>query len=179
MKISDNWPIPGMSKSGLSPELFNKQKVELIRTQLISLNETVAVAESVTAGLLQLALASAEEASRFFQGGITAYNVGQKTLQLDVEPIHALAVNCVSESIAIQMALNVCRRFRSHWGIGVTGYAAPVPESDNEVFAWFAIAHQGKVVHVARTEGMAGSVLNNQSVFVNSILKDFETVVSR
>jgi nicotinamide-nucleotide amidase len=160
----------------VSQELFNKQKVEAIRAELVSLKETVAVAESATAGLLQLALASAEEASQFFQGGITAYNVGQKTLQLNVEPIHALATNCVSETVTTQMALNVCARFRSHWGIGVTGFAAPVPESNQQVFGWYAIAHQGKIVRVARVDGKDGGVLANQSAFVNVILDNFATV---
>jgi nicotinamide mononucleotide (NMN) deamidase PncC len=43
------------------------------------------------------------------------------------------------------MALQVCGQFSSHWGIGITGYATPVPESGNKLFAYFAIACNGKV----------------------------------
>lgn len=46
-----------------------------IKTILIERKQTVAVAESVTAGLLQVRLSLAENAREFFQGGITAYNV--------------------------------------------------------------------------------------------------------
>ena len=150
--------------------LFNKKDIESIRRDLVEARETIAVAESVTAGMLQLALASAENASQFFQGGLTAYNVGQKTLQLNVEPIEALASNCVSELITIEMARNVCVKFRSHWGVAVTGYATPVPESSGRVFAWFAISRMDKVVHSARIDGVEGETLDVQLAFTEKIL---------
>jgi nicotinamide-nucleotide amidase len=161
------------------PKLFNKADIEEIRNRLVSLGETIAVAESVTAGLLQAALASAENASQFFQGGITAYNIGQKALQLNVEPIEALACNCVSEKTTSEMALNICIRFRGHWGIGVTGYATPVPESSGKVYAWYAIAHRGKLIEASRINGTKSSPLSIQLQFVEVILARLRKVLSR
>jgi nicotinamide-nucleotide amidase len=107
--------------------------------------QTVAVAESVTSGQLQTFLSIPDHAMDFFQGGITAYNLGQKTKHLDVDPIHALACNCVSERIAASMARNVMLEFNSDWGIGITGYASPVPEKNiEELFSCFAIAGRGE-----------------------------------
>jgi PncC family amidohydrolase len=126
---------------------FDKSILESIGSYLLEKKESIAVAESVTAGLLQFAFSNIIDASKFFQGGITVYNLAQKFKHLEVEPIHAQSVNCVSEKVASEMALHVCRLFSSDWGIGVTGYATPVPESDNAVFAFFAIAYKNKVIN--------------------------------
>jgi nicotinamide-nucleotide amidase len=111
-----------------------------VRDILISRKQTVAVAESVTAGNLQTAFALAENASEFFQGGITTYNLGQKVRHLSVEPIHAIECNCVSEKVSAQMAQNVAKIFSSDWGIGITGYASPIPEKNIEdLYACYVI----------------------------------------
>jgi PncC family amidohydrolase len=161
------------------PKLFDKRNIEVIKKGLVSVRETIAVAESVTAGMLQVALASATDASQFFQGGLTAYNVGQKTLHLDVEPIEALASNCVSKTTTIQMAVNVCARFRSHWGVAVTGYATAVPESSGKIYAWYAIARQGQVIETSRISGVTGTPLGIQLQFVNTILSRLAKIISK
>jgi nicotinamide-nucleotide amidase len=119
---------------------FNK-----IGTTLIANKQTIAVAESVTAGAVQLMLSRIPDAADFFQGGLTAYNIGQKYKHLNVEPIHAKAVHCVSQQVAEQMALTICTQFGSDWGLSITGYATPVAESGNQVFAFYAIAYHGKI----------------------------------
>ena len=106
---------------------YDDKIIEDIKNLLIRRGQTIAVAESLTSGHLQVALASAQNASKFFQGGITAYNLGQKARHLKIEPIHAENCNCVSEKVASQMALNVVDLFSTDWSIGITGYAAPVP----------------------------------------------------
>jgi PncC family amidohydrolase len=171
--------MPGKKKMSAPSELFNKKHIESIRKALVAARQTIAVAESVTAGMLQLALASAENASQFFQGGLTAYNVGQKTLQLNVEPIEALASNCVSEIITVEMAKNVCVKFRSHWGIAVTGYATPVPESSGKIFAWFAITRMDKVITASKIDGSPGTTLEVQLAFTKKILAHLVKEVSR
>jgi nicotinamide-nucleotide amidase len=117
-----------------------------IRDILIKKKQTLAVAESVTAGFLQSAFSMVENAKDYFHGGITTYNLGQKTKHLSVDPIHALSCDCVSEKVAITMALNVNRLFSSDWGIAITGYASPLPEKDQyELFAFYAIAFRDEI----------------------------------
>lgn len=58
--------------------LYDEDIVNDIKDLLADRKETLSVAESVTAGHLQAAFSSALEATKFFQGGITAYNAGQK-----------------------------------------------------------------------------------------------------
>lgn len=127
---------------------MNKATANKLRRYFLSRKETIAVAESVTSGLLQLYFSELTDAVKFYHGGITVYNLGQKYKHLQVEPIHAQACNCVSMQIAEQMAINVCSSFGSHWGIGITGYATPVPESGNKLFCYYAIA-EGNSIHAA------------------------------
>src|SRR5688572_19544069 len=109
--------------------------------------QTIAVAESVTAGQLQTSLSLADKALDFFQGGMTAYNIGQKSKHLGIDPIEAIATDCVSEKIAITMAKNIVTIFNCDWGIGITGYASPVPEKNiEELFACFAICFHHDII---------------------------------
>lgn len=154
--------------------MYNTQNITTIRQRLLSRGETLAVAESVTSGHLQAALSLADGAIRFFQGGITAYNLGQKTKHLHVDPIHALACNCVSERVAAEMAMHVSTLFSSDWGIGITGYAAPVPELNIEyLFAYYAFAYHGKIVHAKKIESKVQPALVVQQYFADAVLEDF------
>ena len=127
--------------------LYDENVVNTIKDILTARKQTIAVAESVTAGHLQAALSSAIEASQFFQGGITAYNLGQKCRHLDVDPINAEDTNCVAEHIAQTMALNVSKMFLSHYSIAITGYASKMPEKGlNDLYAYYAIAHNNKII---------------------------------
>lgn len=125
---------------------FDPAVVNSIKDKLMAVHSTIAVAESVSSGLVQAALSTATDAAKFYQGGMTAYNIGQKTRHLLIEPIHALSCNCVSEQVAKEMASGVCRLFGSNWGLAITGYASPVPESNNELFAYYAIARQQEII---------------------------------
>lgn len=71
------------------PNLYNMSAINSIRDYVLENKQTLAVAESVTSGHLQAAISVAENASSFFQGGITAYNLGQKCRHLNIEPLHA------------------------------------------------------------------------------------------
>ena len=79
--------------------LYDENIINNIKDLLAKEKLTLSVAESVTAGHLQAAFSSATLASDFFQGGITAYNAGQKTKHLNIEPIAALEDDCVTEKV--------------------------------------------------------------------------------
>ena len=154
-------------------QLFDEKKLGKIHNVLVKKGETIAVAESVTTGLLQLALAQAEKANEFFQGGITTYNLGQKFRHLKVEPIHAEATNCVSEKVSEEMAIHVCDLFSSHWGIAVTGYATGVPESGNKIFAFFSISHRGKIIAKGKMSPAKKEGFDAQFYYVTTIIDRF------
>lgn len=153
--------------------LIEEQKLEAIRQYMLRNKETVAVAESVTAGLLQWGFSSIPDASLFFNGGITAYNLDQKGKHLDVERVHAEEVNCVSQKVATEMSVHVCNLMDSDWGIGITGYASPVPESGNKLFAYYAIAHRGQCMKVDKLIADSTDPKAVQFYYASSIMDSF------
>ena len=131
--------------------IYKEETINAIKDIILSKEETLSVAESVTAGHLQAAFSTAMDASKYFQGGITAYNLGQKARHLNVEPILAGKTNCIEQRIANTMAIEVSRMFLSNYGIAITGYAAMVPECEEEgLFAYFALSHNLEIVLAKR-----------------------------
>ena len=151
--------------------IYAIEEIEGIKNALLRTQRTIAVAESVTAGLLQNAFSQATDARKFFQGGITVYNIAQKFKHLGVEPIAAEAENGVSQSIANQLATNVGDLFGSHIGVGIVGYSAPVPEMGIALpFAYYAICSGGRLIESKLVNGIEGTPLQNQLHFVHAIL---------
>jgi len=161
--------------NGKEPALINR-----IGKILLSRQQTICVAESVTAGALQLEFSQAENARRFFEGGITTYSISQKTKHLNVDPVHALACNCVSEIVACEMSMNVVKLFMTDWGIGITGYAAPVPEkSIHELFAFYSIHHKDQEVASGRIDVENNAPLEVQKIFCNRVLEELHKVLKK
>lgn len=143
---------------------------------MMSNAETIAVAESVTAGLLQFALAQAKDASCFFQGGITAYNIGQKCMHLQVEPIHAQSCDCVSEKVCEQMAVSVAAHFTADWGIAITGYASST-EKVAQPFAHYHITQHGQTIAKGRIDSPREEGPSTQRYFVEQLLEKLDAVL--
>jgi nicotinamide-nucleotide amidase len=158
--------------------MFNKKNIKNLARNLFYKKQTIAVAESVTAGYLQAALASAENASFFFQGGITAYNIKQKYTHLHIQLEHAIACNCVSEQLAAEMAVSVCKLFSTDWGIAITGYASPIPEQHMEkLFACFAIAFKKNIVLTKTIEADIKPTCQVQVEYVNAVIEQLLEVM--
>lgn len=119
---------------------------EYIGNYLLEEEETISLAESVTSGFLQFSFSQMKDASQFFKGGITAYTLEQKVELLQVDEAEAASCDCVSPNIAETMALNVAKTFKTDWSIAVTGYATPVPESNQKLYAYFSIVYRGQVI---------------------------------
>ena len=101
------------------------EPAKLLGVLLEARGARIAVAESLTAGLLQAAVASVSGASAYFAGGLTAYTLEQKVRQLGVDREHAASVGCVSEVVAQQMAVGVAERFQVSVAAATTGFAEP------------------------------------------------------
>ena len=158
-------------------DLFYFPVMKSIKTHLAKNKETVAVAESVTSGLLQLAFGTIEDASFFYQGGITAYNLGQKYRHLLIEPIHAQECDCISQKVANEMAVNVCELFRSNWGISITGYSTPVKESNDKLFAYFTIVHNNKIQAARKIIPKCKDPFAVQMEYTNIVLQRFRELM--
>ena len=84
---------------------------------------TIAVAESLTGGLLSDALAKLPDASKFFRGGVVAYAAEVKR-----DVLHIGDVPVVSRACAVAMADNVARLLGADVGLSITGVGGPGPE---------------------------------------------------
>lgn len=117
-----------------------KVLVEKIKKVMDYKEWSLAIAESITTGNLQAQIGSVSDASSFFKGGITTYNLGQKVKHLGVEELYAKKCDCVSDQVATEMAKGVCRLFNSRIGIATTGYAEPYPAQEIAIpYAHYAI----------------------------------------
>lgn len=77
----------------------------------------LAVAESVTGGLLASNLVDIEGASKVFLGSVTAYQDAAKINLLDVSSATLAEQTAVSAAVAMQMAEGVRQRFAAATGI--------------------------------------------------------------
>jgi nicotinamide-nucleotide amidase len=88
-------------------------------------NLTIAVAESLTGGLVAASLTEIPGASKVFKGSITAYvdEIKQNILNVNKETIPNFT--SISEQVALEMAINVRKILKSDIGISTTGVAGP------------------------------------------------------
>jgi nicotinamide-nucleotide amidase len=134
---------------------------------------SIGVAESVTAGYLQFTLSQMPNAMSIFNGGLTAYNVGQKVKHLGLDYNQGMRDNCVSEAIAGLMATEACKLFNSTLGIGITGYASLVPEENvSQLYAFMAIAMNGKIVHSYQLHSKENSAAEAQKDYVQQVITE-------
>ena len=160
--------------------LYDEKIIEKIKTILVKRKLTLSVAESVTSGHLQAALSTAKDASKFFQGGITAYNAGQKCRHLNIEPIAALENNCVTEQVACEMATQVNKLFISDFGIAITGYAARLPEQGiNDLFAFFAITQNQKILLSEKITTGEQEGIDAQIDFTNQVMAKLHVLLNK
>ncbi len=101
---------------------------------------TLAVAESVTGGLVTARLTSVAGASRVLRGGVVAYATEVKRAVLGVR-----AERVVSGPAAVEMAAGVRRALGADVGIAITGVAGPELQEGRPVgTVWFGLALPGR-----------------------------------
>lgn len=92
---------------------------------LTEVGETIACAESLTAGLLAAAIADTPGASLVLRGGVVAYAADLKVALLGVDPGLIAEVGTVDPRVAVAMAEGVRERLGATWGLSTTGVAGP------------------------------------------------------
>lgn len=154
--------------------------LDYISESLLTINETVSVAESVTSGFLQFSFSQMQNASLFYKGGVTAYNTEEKVKILDVDRKEAEESDGVSQQIADTMALSVAKLFSTHWSIAITGYAAPTRQSDYNIFAFFSIHYKNEIVLSKKIElPQKTSAMNAQLYYAEFILGCFKSELNQ
>jgi nicotinamide-nucleotide amidase len=123
-----------------------RQVIRLLRER----GQTVAVAESLTGGLLGAALTDIPGASEVFRGGVTAYAIDLKASVLGVPRPLLDRHGAVHPEVAAAMAAGVRTLLGADLGAATTGVAGPDPS-------------EGKppgTVHVAASAGARPAIRN-------------------
>ncbi|SFS34133.1 CinA family protein [Saccharopolyspora flava] len=90
--------------------------------------ETVATAESLTAGLVSAALTEVPGSSAVVRGGLVVYATDLKDRLAGVDPGLLAEHGAVHPDVACQLAAGASDRCGADWGVGLTGVAGPDPQ---------------------------------------------------
>ncbi|MGY3679286.1 CinA family protein [Streptomyces sp. TE33382] len=143
----------------------------LVLRRLVERGETLAVAESLTGGLVAAELTSVPGASQSFRGSVTAYATPLKQDVLGVDGTLLAERGAVDPEVARGMAAGVRRVLGADWGIATTGVAGPEPQ-DGKAVGTVHVAVSGP----SGTEKVASLRLNGERAdirreTVRSVLK--------
>ena len=100
---------------------------------LTARRQTVATAESLTAGLLTATLAGVPGASAVLLGGLVTYTEATKIALAGVAPELLADVGPVAAPTARALAVGARQRCSATWGVGLTGVAGPEPHGGHPV----------------------------------------------
>ena len=125
-----------------------ERAAELLKTR----GETIAVAESSTAGLISAALVAIPGASAYFVGGGVIYTAAAQRGLLDIPREQLRGIRASTEPYARLGALTIRTRLATTWGIAETGATGPSGNPYGDAAGHSCIAISGPVerVHHAR-----------------------------
>ncbi len=126
-------PVERFGRQALGEGLYGIDDDALegvVHRLLLERGETVAVAESLTGGLLAGRLTVTAGASDTFRGGIVAYSAELKDELLGTR---AVSGGAVSADTAERMATGVRERLGATWGLATTGVAGPTESEGRPV----------------------------------------------
>jgi nicotinamide-nucleotide amidase len=95
--------------------------------------QSIATAESLTAGLLAATLGGVPGASVVLRGGLVTYVEDTKIALAGVAPDLLEAVGPVAAPTARALAVGARQRCCATWGVGLTGVAGPEPHGGHPV----------------------------------------------
>lgn len=93
--------------------------------------ETVATAESLTAGMVCAALTEVGGSSEVVRGGLIVYATDLKAELAGVDEQLLAARGAVDPAVAEELAAGARRRCGADWGLGLTGVAGPAEQDGN------------------------------------------------
>ena len=123
--------------------------------RLTSAGRTVAVAESLTGGLVTAALTDIPGASVVVRGGVLAYATDLKTQVLGVDEALLARAGAVDADVAGQMAAGVRALMGATYGLATTGVAGP-DQADGKPVGTVYVAVAGPGTSRVRALSLSG-----------------------
>lgn len=144
--------------------------VEEILADLERRSETLAVAESLTGGLLAATIVEVPGASRVFRGGLVVYATDLKATLAGVDEELLASRGPVDQEVAIALARGARSRCGADWAVATTGVAGPGPQ-DGLAAGTVWIATSGPAGNTARLLTLTGDRQNIRAVTVARALR--------
>jgi nicotinamide-nucleotide amidase len=124
---------------GDADEGTRRNRAERVGELALARGRTIAVAESLTGGMIASALAQAQRASEWFRGSLVAYStlVKHQLLEVPDGPV-------VSSDAATAMARSVRKLLRADISVAVTGAGGPAAQDGHEPGTVFLAVDGGR-----------------------------------
>ena len=146
-----------------------------VHRALLERGETVAAAESLTAGLFCATLATVPGASATLRGGAVVYATELKAVLAGVPAALLAEHGPVSPETAAALAEGIRVRCGATWGVGLTGVAGPDPVDGHEPGRVYLGLADGRMTDVLRLD-LDG---DRQAVREGSVAAAFEGLLTR
>lgn len=140
-----------------------------LHADLRELGATVAIAESLTGGLLTAALTETPGASLTVRGGLVVYATELKATLAGVPAALLEERGAVDPDVAVALARGVRARLGATYGLGVTGVAGPDPQDGKAVGTVF-LALAGPSDETVAQRGFAGDRAAIRAAAVEAML---------
>lgn len=98
---------------------------EVVLDALAEHGATLALAESMTGGLVAARLTAVAGASRVLKGGAVVYSAAAKTLLAGLDPAFIAQHGTVSEAVTRALAEHIREKLDATWSLAITGNAGP------------------------------------------------------
>lgn len=146
---------------------------DLVR-RLTAAGQTVAVAESLTGGLVAAGLTDVAGASAVVRGGVLAYATDLKAQVLGVDQGLLARVGAVDADVAEQMASGVRSLMGATYGLATTGVAGPDQADGKPVGTVYVavVGPEGSRVKALNLSGDRGEVRANSVLAVLALLAE-------
>lgn len=137
--------------------------------RLTDRGETVATAESLTAGLVCATLTQVPGSSAAVRGGLIVYATELKTTLVGVDLDVLAEHGAVHPEVASQLATGARVRCGASWGLGLTGVAGPTAQ-DGAAVGTVHVGLAGERVRTVRTSRLDGDRAGIRSGAVSAAL---------
>ena len=142
--------VAARCEDALAPHVFST-KPGPFATSLVEIlqrgEQTLALAESCTGGLIGDLLTDVQGSSSVFLGGVQAYSNDVKRDKLGVLEATLVSEGAVSEATVVEMSQGARNAFHADWGIAVSGIAGPGGGTADKPVGtvWIAVAGPNKL----------------------------------
>jgi len=142
----------------------------MVSERLKARQETVAVAESSSGGLISAALLAVPGASAYYRGGAVVYTAKARVVTLGIGRRALEGMRSSSEPYALLLARTARERFDADWGLSETGAAGPTGNPYGDAPGHSCLAVSGPLEMVITIETGASDRAANMQAFAAAAL---------